>query len=141
MSRVLAHATHYPHPSHTDDLLGAMGRLSGLAGEVPGLDEIGAFVDGDGGRVIAISVWASPEAMQAGMAQLLGALGEVPFDVWSGSPARWSCCPRPRSPRERRRLPPDARSGAAGRGRTPPPPGGAGPRCPPLAPASREAVA
>jgi hypothetical protein len=86
MPRVLVHATHHPHPSHTGDLLAAMGRLRALAGDVPGLDEIGAFLDPDGERVIAISVWASPEAMQEGMGRLFAGIGEVPFDVWERRP-------------------------------------------------------
>ncbi len=63
MPRVLFQVVHHPHPEHVDDLLGAMGRIAEAAPGVAGLDEIGAFLDADTGRVLAITVWASREAM------------------------------------------------------------------------------
>jgi hypothetical protein len=102
MSRVLFHAVHYPHPEHLGDLLGAMSRISEAAAGVEGLEEIGAFSDPDHGRVFAISVWSSPEAMQAGMGQLFASLGDVPFDQWE------------RQPRELLTLPEAAGARAAG---------------------------
>lgn len=86
LPRVLFHATHYPQPEHVADLLAAMGPISAAAGQVPGLEEIGAFSDDKGGRILAISVWSSPEALQAGMAQLFSSLREVPFDQWERRP-------------------------------------------------------
>jgi hypothetical protein len=84
--RVLFHAVHHPHPEHLDDLLGAMRRLNELAAGIEGLEEIGAFHDAEGGRVVAVSVWSSPEALQAGSAVLFAGLGEVPFDEWETRP-------------------------------------------------------
>jgi hypothetical protein len=97
VTRVLFHATHHPRPEHVQDLLGAMSRIAAAAPDVEGLEEIGAFHDREGGRIIALSIWSSPEAMQAGMEQLFADLGEMPFDVWERRPrevltlpeARW----------------------------------------------------
>jgi len=98
MTRMLFHAIHHPHPEHLDDLLGAMGQISAAAPQVAGLEEIGAFVDADGPRVIAISVWSSPEALQAGMAQLFASLGDVPFDVWERRPRELLTLPEGTAP-------------------------------------------
>ncbi len=86
MPRVLFHVTHHPHPEHRDDLLGAMTRVKQAAPGVPGLEAIGAFSDDGTGRVIAISLWSSPEAMQAGMQQLFAGIRDVPFDQWERKP-------------------------------------------------------
>ena len=80
--RFLAQAVHYPKPEHRDDLVAAMATMRAAATGVPGLEEIGGFEDADGGRIIAISVWSSLEAMQAGMATLGAAIADVPFDRW-----------------------------------------------------------
>ncbi len=86
MPRVLFHAVHHPHPEHLDALLGAMRRLNEAARGIEGLEEIGAFLDRDTMRVIAISVWSSAEALQAGRATLFAGLGEVPFEEWERRP-------------------------------------------------------
>ena len=86
MGRVLFHAVHHPHPQHVDDLLGAMRRISEAAPEVDGLEEIGAFHDAEGGRVIALSVWTSADALRAGMERLFASIGDVPFDEWERRP-------------------------------------------------------
>ncbi|MEU8663561.1 antibiotic biosynthesis monooxygenase [Actinoplanes philippinensis] len=80
--RVLAQAVHYPKPEHRDDIIAAMGRLRAASSGVAGLEEIGGFEDPEGGRIIAISVWSSMEAMQAGMATLGAAIADVPFAEW-----------------------------------------------------------
>jgi quinol monooxygenase YgiN len=84
--RVLFHAVHHPHPEHLDDLLAAMRRLTAAAQGLDGLEEIGAFLDRDGMRVVAISVWSSAEALQAGSGTLFAGLGDVPFDEWERRP-------------------------------------------------------
>ncbi len=86
MPRMLFHVTHHPHPEHRDDLLGAMTRIYEAAPGVPGLEAIGAFSDDEGGRVFAVSLWSSPEAMQAGMERLFAFVGELPFDEWERRP-------------------------------------------------------
>ncbi|MEU8238913.1 antibiotic biosynthesis monooxygenase [Actinoplanes missouriensis] len=80
--RYLAQAIHYPKPEHRDDLIAAMGRMRAASAAVDGLEEIGGFEDADAGRLVAISVWSSLEAFQAGMAQLGAAIADVPFDEW-----------------------------------------------------------
>ena len=80
--RVLAQVVHYPKPEHRDDIVAAMGRVRAASTGVAGLEEIGGFEDADGGRIVALSVWSSPEAMQAGMATLGAAIADVPFDEW-----------------------------------------------------------
>lgn len=86
MPRVLLHATHYPRPDHVEDLLAAMADLGAAADGLDGLEEIGAFRDEDGDRIVAISLWSSPEALQAGTPTLLGAVAHVPFDEWERRP-------------------------------------------------------
>ncbi|MGR7025579.1 hypothetical protein [Geodermatophilus sp. URMC 62] len=86
MTRVLFHAVHHPHPDHLEDLLGAMRRLNELAVGIDGLEEIGAFHDADGGRVVAVSVWSSPEALQAGSAVLFAGVADLPLDRWESRP-------------------------------------------------------
>jgi quinol monooxygenase YgiN len=86
MTRVLLHATHYPHPEHVDDLLAAMAKLLAAAPGIDGLEEIGAFRDDESGRILAISVWSSAAALQAGSSTLFASLGDVPFDEWERRP-------------------------------------------------------
>jgi hypothetical protein len=80
--RYLAQAVHYPKPEHRDDLIAAMGRLRAASTGIAGLEEIGGFEDADAGRLVAISVWSSLEAMRAGMPVLGAAIADVPFDEW-----------------------------------------------------------
>ena len=80
--RFLAQAVHYPKPEHRADLIAAMAAMRAASAGVPGLEEIGGFEDADGGRIIAISVWSSLEAMQSGMATLGAAIADVPFGEW-----------------------------------------------------------
>ncbi|HUR22701.1 MAG TPA: hypothetical protein VMZ73_02400 [Acidimicrobiales bacterium] len=86
MSRVLFQAVHYPHPQHLDDLLGSMSRIMSAAPDVDGLESIGAYADHAGGRIVAVSVWASPEALQAANAGLFASIADLPFDVWERQP-------------------------------------------------------
>ena len=86
MSRVLFHAVHYPKPEHVDDVLGAMSGIAEAAGNVAGLESIGAFSDAETGRIVAVSIWSSPEAFQAGTQVLFASLADVPFDAWERQP-------------------------------------------------------
>lgn len=99
MSRVLFHVTHFPHPEHRDDLLAAMGHVSAAAPGIHGLDEIGAFAEPDSDRVVAISVWSSVEAMQAGMGELFASIGDLPFDHWESRPHEALVMPEVAGPR------------------------------------------
>lgn len=82
MPRVMAQVVHFPKPEYRADLLAAMGRLRAAVEHLPGLDEIGGFEDPESGRIVAVSVWASEEALQAGMPALGAAIEGLPFDVW-----------------------------------------------------------
>jgi quinol monooxygenase YgiN len=87
VARVLFQVVHYPRPEHRDDMLAAMAVIREKSAHVAGLDEIGAFEEPDGSRIVALSVWASAEAMQAGMGELFASVGDVPLDTWEIRPA------------------------------------------------------
>ena len=86
MSRVLFQVVHFPKPEHRDDMLAAMDVIREKSAHIDGLDEIGAFEEPDGSRIVALSIWASPEAMQAGMGELFASVGELPLDQWETRP-------------------------------------------------------
>jgi quinol monooxygenase YgiN len=94
MPRILAQAVHYPKPEHREDLIAAMKRLAAATEGLAGLDEIGGFEDAADGRIVAISVWSSPEAMQAGMPALGAAIADVPFDEWERQPGTMTFLPQ-----------------------------------------------
>jgi quinol monooxygenase YgiN len=86
VSRVLFQVVHFPKPEHRDDMIAAMDVIREKSAHIAGLDEIGAFSEPDGSRIVAISVWASPEAMQAGMGELFASVGDLPLDRWETRP-------------------------------------------------------
>lgn len=86
MSRVLFQVVHFPKPEHRDEMIEAMGVIRATSAHIEGLDEIGAFEEPDGSRIVAISVWASVEAMQAGMGELFASVGDLPLDRWETRP-------------------------------------------------------
>ena len=45
-----------------------------------------AFEEADGSRIVAISVWASPEAMAAGAQELFASVADLPLDQWETRP-------------------------------------------------------
>jgi len=92
--RVLAQAVHYPKPEHRADLIAAMGRLRTASFGLDGLEEIGGFEDVEGDRIVAISVWASAAAMQAGMPVLGAAIADVPFEKWERQPGSLQVFPQ-----------------------------------------------
>jgi quinol monooxygenase YgiN len=87
VSRVLFQVVHFPRPEHRDDLLAAMAVIREASAHIAGLDEIGAFEEPDRSRVVAISVWASAEALRAGAAELFAAIADLPFDLWETRPS------------------------------------------------------
>jgi hypothetical protein len=93
-TRVLVQVTHHPRPEHRGDLLAAMRRITAASASVPGLEEVGAFAGETGDGVVAISVWSSAEAMQAGMGALLAAVGDVDMDPWERLPAEMLVMPQ-----------------------------------------------
>lgn len=86
MSRVLFQVVHFPKPEHRDDMLAAMDVIREKSAHIEGLDEIGAFEEPDGSRIVALSIWASPEAMAAGTGELFASVGELPLDRWETRP-------------------------------------------------------
>jgi hypothetical protein len=87
MSRVLFQVVHFPRPEYRADMLAAMAVIRETSARIDGLDEIGAFEESDGSRIVAISVWASPEALAAGASQLFASVGDLPFDLWESRPS------------------------------------------------------
>ncbi|GAA4787783.1 hypothetical protein GCM10023200_22540 [Actinomycetospora chlora] len=87
VSRVLFQVVHYPKPEYRDDMLAAMNTIRETSARIAGLDEIGAFEEPDRSRIVAISVWASPEALQTGAAELFASIADLPFDVWETRPS------------------------------------------------------
>lgn len=87
VSRVLFQVVHYPKPEYRADMLAAMAVIRETSARIAGLDEIGAFEEPDGSRIVAISVWASAEALAAGSAELFASVADLPFDVWEHRPA------------------------------------------------------
>ncbi|GAA3810371.1 hypothetical protein [Cellulomonas soli] len=82
MTRILMHAVHQPRPEHVDDLLAAMSAINTAADGLDGLEHIGAFQDPATGKIVAISLWGSMEALQAGAPTLLAGADGLPFDRW-----------------------------------------------------------
>ncbi len=91
--RVLAQATHVPRPEHRDDLLDAMRRMNAAADGLDGLDAIGAFEDVETGRLVAISLWQSADAMQVGLQALGAVVASVPFSEWESEPPTFVVLP------------------------------------------------
>ncbi|GAA4901299.1 hypothetical protein EV188_109175 [Actinomycetospora succinea] len=87
MARVLFQVVHFPKPEYRADMLAAMAVIRETSARIDGLDEIGAFEEPDGSRIVAISVWASLEALEAGSAELFASIAGLPFDVWETRPA------------------------------------------------------
>lgn len=86
MARVLFQVVHFPKPEHREDVLKAMSVIRETSAHIEGLDEIGAFEEADGSRIVAISVWASPEAMEAGAQELFASVADLPLDQWETRP-------------------------------------------------------
>ena len=91
--RVLAQAVHVPRAEHRDDLIGAMRRMNAAATQVEGLDAIGAFEDPATGQLVAVSLWQSAPAMEAGLRSLGAVIADVPFAEWESAPATFTVLP------------------------------------------------
>ncbi|GLZ49385.1 hypothetical protein Acsp06_55700 [Actinomycetospora sp. NBRC 106375] len=87
VTRVLFQVVHHPKPEHRADMLAAMAVIRETSTRIAGLDEIGAFEEPDGSRIVALSVWASAEAMRAGMGELFATVGDLPMGQWETRPA------------------------------------------------------
>jgi hypothetical protein len=60
-------AVHYPEAGRRDDLYQRMANLADRMAGVPGLIDIGPWIEHDGERVVGISRWQSREAFEAAM--------------------------------------------------------------------------
>jgi hypothetical protein len=79
-------ALHYPKPGHVQDLLGAMQRLKDALQGAPGLLHIGAWQEEATTRIVALSIWDSPEAFQGALGRIGAAVVDVPFGEWELRP-------------------------------------------------------
>ena len=82
----LYRAIHYPKPEHVDDLLTEMRRLDETVRGTPGLLRIGAWREEQTGRIVALSLWESREALAAAVGRIVAAVAGVPFDDWEERP-------------------------------------------------------
>ena len=60
-------AVHYPAPGRLDDVYASMKQMAASAAGMPGLLEIGPWLDRDRTRVVGVSKWESREAFEAAM--------------------------------------------------------------------------
>jgi heme-degrading monooxygenase HmoA len=60
-------AVHYPAAGCRDQVYASMRRMASSLAEVPGLLEVGPWLEHDGDRVVGLSRWESREAFEAAM--------------------------------------------------------------------------
>ena len=84
--RFLYLALHYPRPQHTQNLLAAMGDLGAAMRGLPGLIEATAWLEKDGQRIVATSIWESEEAFNRAIPVIQKAVKDVPFTEWEQRP-------------------------------------------------------
>ncbi len=79
-------AIHYPKSDHRQDLLAAMQRLNQALQSATGLQNIGAWAEASGERIVALSIWESPQAFQSALGKIGTSIANVPFDQWEQRP-------------------------------------------------------
>lgn len=79
-------AIHYPKPGCEAAILDAMRTLQTEAAGRPGLISIGAYVDDDGDRIFATSLWEDQSSGLAAWGELVPTLADVPLDEWERQP-------------------------------------------------------
>jgi len=84
--RFLNLAIHYPKREHTQDLLKAMRELGRVLRTTTGMIEATAWLEQDGKRIIATSIWESSAAFQQALPIIGGAIKDVPFGEWEAQP-------------------------------------------------------
>jgi quinol monooxygenase YgiN len=84
--RFLYLALHYPRQEHTQNLLTAMGDLGAAMRGAPGLIEATAWLEKDGQRIVATSIWESEETFNRAISVIQGAVKDVPFADWEQRP-------------------------------------------------------
>lgn len=84
--RFLYLAIHYPGPSHAEDLLLAMKKLGQAMHAADGLIEATAWLEQDGTRIVATSIWESSKAFQQARRIIGETIRDVPFEEWEARP-------------------------------------------------------
>ncbi len=84
--RFLYLALHYPRQGHEQDLLGSMRALAAAIKGVPGLIEATAWLEKDGQRIVATSIWATEESFTKAVPIIQQAVQDVPFSDWEMKP-------------------------------------------------------
>ena len=82
--RQLFLAIHRPSADHADDLIGAMTRFGDVLAQTPGMLHASAWRAGE--RVVAISIWDSPDHLVAARPAMAAAIADVPFGEWEEHP-------------------------------------------------------
>ncbi len=85
--RYLTIRIHYPSEGHRDDILGVVRRVAEAACRHEGAVDIGAWLDEENDRIIAMSLWESQEAAAATAAELHPLVAGVSWDEWQRQPA------------------------------------------------------
>jgi hypothetical protein len=78
-------SVHSPLAEHREAVLDSMQRYSRVARSQPGLVWVGA-VDDEGGQLVGVAVWESPEAARAASPALMAEVGDDPFTTWETGP-------------------------------------------------------
>jgi hypothetical protein len=79
-------AIHHAVPEHADAFLAFMGRVTEAVAGAPGLLEFSSWREpGEGGRLVAVARWESPEAFQAAAPRIMSLSGERRPE-WSSAP-------------------------------------------------------
>jgi heme-degrading monooxygenase HmoA len=60
-------AVHYPEPARRDEIYASMVAMASSLTGVPGLLEVGPWLEHDGERIVGVSRWESREAFDAAM--------------------------------------------------------------------------
>jgi len=82
--RQLFLAIHRPSAEHVDDLIAAMTRFGDLLALTPGMLHASAWRAGE--RIVAISIWDSPDHLVAARPAMAAAISGVPFGEWEEHP-------------------------------------------------------
>jgi Antibiotic biosynthesis monooxygenase len=60
-------AVHYPEPSRREEIYASMAAMAHAVSGVPGLLEIGPWLESQGDRIVGVSRWESRAAFEAAM--------------------------------------------------------------------------
>ena len=77
----------YPKPGHTTEILESVKRVSNEARKFEGLVEIGAWLDGENGRIVNISLWESKELALKASTEMHPMFSNIPWSDWERTPA------------------------------------------------------